>query len=253
MKKFLTFAFLTYASVVYAVGPTQIREIRLGQGTVTAPSIGPFDQTSTGWYFLATGIGVWSDTGVSEHAWGNDSFKQRSTGQVQWSSTNTASTGSNHDGWLLDAPDVVLRRFGAGHLHMGSLTLALTNQKFSLAEAVTDASNYEIGSIRMGSDTMTIGPETAGTGVDNMGINLLVAGTGSIALTGPVAATSTVTSSAAADLGWAVVDGTDNTACTAQCTSAAVFGFDLAAGASAPVLVGPAGATADICLCAGSS
>lgn len=54
-------------------------------------------------------------------------------------------------------------------------------------------------------------------------------------------------------LGWAVVDGTDNTACTSQCTNAAVFGFNLAAGATAPVLVGPADTTADICLCAGSS
>lgn len=55
------------------------------------------------------------------------------------------------------------------------------------------------------------------------------------------------------NLGWAVVDGTDNTACTSQCTSAAVFGFNLAAGATAPVLVGPSDAAADICLCAGSS
>ena len=56
-----------------------------------------------------------------------------------------------------------------------------------------------------------------------------------------------------ATIGWAVVDGTDNTACSSQCTAPAVFGFDLAGGATAPVLVGPAGATADICLCAGAS
>lgn len=53
--------------------------------------------------------------------------------------------------------------------------------------------------------------------------------------------------------GWAVVDGTDNTACTSQCTAPAVFGFNLAAGATAPVLVGPSDATADICMCAGAS
>jgi hypothetical protein len=63
----------------------------------------------------------------------------------------------------------------------------------------------------------------------------------------------TVRSSATSDLGWAVVDGTDNTACNSQCTSAAVFGFNLAAGATAPVIVGPSDATADICLCAGAS
>ncbi len=54
-------------------------------------------------------------------------------------------------------------------------------------------------------------------------------------------------------IGWAVVDGTDNTACSSQCTSPAVFGFNLAAGATAPVIVGPSDATADICLCAGAS
>lgn len=65
--------------------------------------------------------------------------------------------------------------------------------------------------------------------------------------------TGAVTSSATGALGWAVVDGTDNTACTSQCTSAAVFGFNLAAGATAPVIVGPSDATADICMCAGAS
>lgn len=62
-----------------------------------------------------------------------------------------------------------------------------------------------------------------------------------------------VTSTATGSLGWAVVDGADNTACTSQCTGAAVFGLDLAAGATAPAMVGPADATADICLCAGAS
>lgn len=65
--------------------------------------------------------------------------------------------------------------------------------------------------------------------------------------------TGTVRSSATADIGWAVVDTADNAACTTGCTSAAVFGINLAAGATAPVIVGPADATADVCLCAGAS
>lgn len=56
-----------------------------------------------------------------------------------------------------------------------------------------------------------------------------------------------------ATIGWAVVDGADNTACSSQCVTPAVFGFNLSAGATAPTLVGPADATADICLCAGAS
>lgn len=71
--------------------------------------------------------------------------------------------------------------------------------------------------------------------------------------TAAVTSTGTITSSRTTDLGWAVVDGTDNTACTSQCTSAAVFGFDLSGGATAPVIKGPSDATSDICLCAGAS
>lgn len=62
-----------------------------------------------------------------------------------------------------------------------------------------------------------------------------------------------VTSTATGSLGWSVVDGADGTACTAQCTGAAVFGFDLAGGATAPVLVDAANTGADICVCASAS
>ena len=65
--------------------------------------------------------------------------------------------------------------------------------------------------------------------------------------------TGTVTSSRTTDFGWTVVDQADNQACTTGCTSAAVFGINLAAGATAPVIVGPSDATADVCLCAGAS
>lgn len=68
-----------------------------------------------------------------------------------------------------------------------------------------------------------------------------------------VSNTGTLIGTGTATLGWAVVDGTDNTACSTQCTTPAVFGFNLSAGPTAPTLVGPADATADICLCAGAS
>ena len=77
--------------------------------------------------------------------------------------------------------------------------------------------------------------------------------TGALPVTGNLSSSGTITSSRTTDLGWAVVDGADNTACTTICTSAAVFGINLAAGATAPVIVGPADATADVCLCAGAS
>lgn len=77
--------------------------------------------------------------------------------------------------------------------------------------------------------------------------------TGALPVTGNLSSSGTITSSRATDLGWAIVDGADNTACTSICTSAAVFGINLAAGATAPVIVGPSDATADVCLCAGAS
>lgn len=50
-------------------------------------------------------------------------------------------------------------------------------------------------------------------------------------------------------MGWSVVAGA-NTACNTTCTNAAVLGFDTAVSA---VPVGPADATADLCLCAGAN
>lgn len=67
-----------------------------------------------------------------------------------------------------------------------------------------------------------------------------------------VVGTGEITSSSTGSLGWSYVTGA-NTACTTTCTSAAVFGVDLAAGASQPVIVGPSSATADACVCAGAS
>lgn len=61
-----------------------------------------------------------------------------------------------------------------------------------------------------------------------------------------------ITSASTGSLGWSYVTGA-NTACTTTCTSAAVFGVDLAAGASSPVIVAANSATADACVCAGAS
>lgn len=77
--------------------------------------------------------------------------------------------------------------------------------------------------------------------------NFIIADAGNVTFRGTMIGTGT------ADLGWAIVDGTDNVACTTSCVTPAVFGLNLAAGASAPVIVGPADATADICLCAGAT
>lgn len=69
-----------------------------------------------------------------------------------------------------------------------------------------------------------------------------------------IGAAGQITSSGTGTIGWTVVDGADNTACdTGICTSAAVFGIDLAGGATAPVIVSAGSAASDVCLCAGAS
>ena len=78
--------------------------------------------------------------------------------------------------------------------------------------------------------------------------------TTALTLTSAQAATfaGAVTTTATGSLGWSYVTGAD-TPCTTTCTNAAVFGVNLAAGASSPVIVDASSATADACVCAGAS
>lgn len=69
----------------------------------------------------------------------------------------------------------------------------------------------------------------------------------------PIVSSTTITSTATADIGWAVVDQTDNQACTTGCTNACVFGIANATGTAVTNIVGCSDATADLCLCAGAS
>lgn len=130
------------------------------------------------------------------------------------------------------------------------------------------------GGLSLGSDTQSfqdlfiIGVSTTGNGTAaapaysfdnyaNMGMYAASANTLGISTSGAlkwsVDSTGQFIGAGTATIGWAVVDGTDNTACSSQCTAPAVFGFNLAGGATAPVIVSPGDATADICLCAGAS
>lgn len=70
---------------------------------------------------------------------------------------------------------------------------------------------------------------------------------------GQVLITGTFSSSRTTDIGWSVVDQTDNQACNTGCTSACVFGIDNATGTAVTNLVSCAATTADLCVCAGAS
>lgn len=108
-------------------------------------------------------------------------------------------------------------------------------------------------------DGADLGGASAGDAVVGATDDILfyTSGSGTLALTLDQAQAATfagtLSSSRTTDLGWAIVDGADNTACTSICTSAAVFGLDLSGGATAPVIKPASDATADICLCAGAS
>lgn len=53
------------------------------------------------------------------------------------------------------------------------------------------------------------------------------------------------------NIGWSIVDQTDNQACTTGCTSACVFGIANATGTAVTNIVSCSDTTADLCLCAG--
>lgn len=92
------------------------------------------------------------------------------------------SIGSNAGRYTLGVSNDVVFAWRAAN--SGALRNTTSAQTFSVYETYTDDSNFELGSIRMGGDKMTIGPETAGSGQDNMSIDLVVTGSGTYNLVG---------------------------------------------------------------------
>lgn len=149
-------------------------------GSASSPALRFNNSSNTGWYANATG--EWLFSAAGQPRWkASGNITLGNSGLLAWSSS------FNPDAFA----DVVLARLAAGHLlqRQGILT-----QKWSLAETYTDPSNYELGSIAMGSDTMTIGPETAGTGADDMSLNLVTAGAGNLKINGVNGVTGTCSS-----------------------------------------------------------
>lgn len=72
-----------------------------------------------------------------------------------------------------------------------------------------------------------------------------------VSQSGAVQATSTVRSSATADIGWTAFTGLVNATCNTQCTSACVIGLDT--DGAKTTFVACNAATAENCLCAGAS
>lgn len=70
---------------------------------------------------------------------------------------------------------------------------------------------------------------------------------------GSIKISNDILGTATTNIGWTVVDGTDNTAGNDQCLSACIFGIQNATGSAVTTLVSCNDATADLALCAGAS
>ncbi len=131
------------------------------------------------------------------------------------------------------------------------------NASWILATATGTAANQ----ITVANAAAASSPTISATGSDsNIGINLTNKGTGGVVITSTNTAQSSfpngitvagnLTSTATSSIGW-TVQAAANQACNTTCVSGCVFGFDTGLGGSD--LVDCADATADRCVCAGSS
>jgi hypothetical protein len=163
---------------------------------------------------------------------------------------NVGTSGLSAGNLLMESANVLAMRSGT------------TGQCFYVYNTFTSATNYERIENCWNTNIAILGAR-AGSGGGNFRATRLYGSTVSIytgatdAAATPglvvsnaqaVSTVGTFTSSRATDLGWTVVAGA-NTACNTTCTSACVFGMDSAA--AVPLLC--TDATADNCLCAGSS
>jgi hypothetical protein len=87
---------------------------------------------------------------------------------IQWNSTNTVFAGSSDLALFRDAANTLAQRNAANA------------QTFRCYGTFTDASNYVRAALSSSSTAVTLAAETAGTGADNIPLNLTAAGTGTI-------------------------------------------------------------------------
>lgn len=118
----------------------------LGNGTAAAPSLTFASRPTNGFYFAGTQQINMSLVGAQAHVWEPGNY---------YIVNNSATIG------LGTASDVLLTRDAANAF---ALRNATNGQTFRLYNTYTDASNYERGFVRWGSNILDIGTEAAGTG-----------------------------------------------------------------------------------------
>jgi hypothetical protein len=170
-----------------------------GTSTTTKPQvvIEPTGTTSTGWSTSGTGLGVNAASGFTGRLLdlqlnGTSNFQVSSTGAFV---AVANSSGINNSGFIggwnggaigfsaaagfgpTTILDTVLRRDAPATFGQRDGTAA---QTFRVYGTFTDASNHVRAALSSTSTAVTLAAETAGTGADDIPLNLTAAGTGTV-------------------------------------------------------------------------
>jgi hypothetical protein len=241
-----------------------------GTSTTTKPHllIEPAGATSTAWSTSGTGLGVNAASGFAGNLLdlqvnGTSNFKVGSDGFVYGNAGGNGSlvlTGASAFGNVLFGSTTAIARIGSIGVNIRSslsygwsgsenataaIDLSLfrdaadtlaqrrttSAQTFRVYGTFTDASNYVRAALSSTSTAVTLAAETAGTGADNIPLNLTAAGTGTIKVNSvaEVVVSSTVAGLPAAPVVGMLTRVTDATA--------PVVGMTVAGGGAAAALV----------------
>jgi hypothetical protein len=184
-----------------------------GTATTTKPQvlIEPTGTTSTAWSTDGTGLGINAASGFAGRLLdlqlnGTSKFRVTHQGAIDWNGVLSASNsevsiavnGANrarlftnsflfrspditHFGWATDGSFGTIKTAiwdeGTGVLAQRNSTAAQTSRVYG---TYTDASNYVRAALSSTSTAVTLAAETAGTGADDIPLNLTAAGTGTI-------------------------------------------------------------------------
>jgi hypothetical protein len=213
--------------------------------------IEPTGTTSTAWSTSGTGLGVNAASGFAGRLLdlqlnGTSNFSVTSAGLLTLASNiigggfisitsgilssagNIGAAGSTNFLYVGDATgDTRLNRDAAGTLAQRNSTNA---QTFRVYGTFTDASNHVRAALSSTSTAVTLAAETAGTGADNIPLNLTAAGTGTVKVNSvaEVVVSSTVAGLPAAPVVGMLTRVTDATA--------PVVGMTVAGGGAAAAL-----------------
>jgi len=232
--------------------------LRLENGNTTTPAYSFRNATTAGAWISSAGAYVTSGkagSGTNNAGQSGNLRGGAGTGSAAGGNASVQVAPGGASGSSLNAyQNALFADGGSGSIELGALdVLNPGTSLFSGANVVAGVTNGPGGLLRLASsvgtgsgaassirfETPTVGG--SGTSQQSLAIRFTVATT-DVTATVPILSTTD-------NMGWSV-QAAANQACTTTCTSAAVLGFDTAVSA---VPVGPADATADLCLCAGPS